>query len=130
MIDQRELEISHKHVHLLLNILDLQTGNLSSLNASPLRAQTRWAAFCFRCKLTSEPEICLRGDQKPPTLCPNPTLNTPTAQVYHPVKTGCDDDDEDDEATKILNQLKYKTPDILKTLAAKNDFTAVLICYF
>lgn len=59
------------------------------------------------------------------------TLSTPTAQVCHPVKTRTKQKKKQKnknkngamcatkDATKFLNPLKYKTPDILKMLAAK-----------
>lgn len=107
----------------------------SVINVSSVTVhRQRWVAFfpfCFGCKLNSEPEICLRkrvSRVEPPEtrVCTKPYSKAhQQLRVCHPVKrkTG-------NEATKFLNPLKYKTPDILKMLAAKNDFTAVLICYF
>lgn len=58
---------------------------------------------------------------KPPETRVNTksTLSTPAAQVRHPVWTKTGLRVRRNEATKFLNPLKYKTPDILKTLAAK-----------
>lgn len=44
---------------------------------------------------------------------------TPTAQDCHPVETKTGRRVRHNEAAKLLNPLKYKTPDILEMLAAK-----------
>lgn len=119
---------------LLLTILDLQTqikapqhtGIVLRSGIECYSAKTRCEAFfSFWCKLNSEPEICvrewcrelnllkqecamnlLRAHQRL-RLSPSQNKNWATGCVHH------------NEATKSLNPLKYKTPDILKMLAAK-----------
>lgn len=78
-----------------------------------------------------QPEICEKRGWLPPTakVCTKSTPSTPIAQVCQPIKTKklgymC----IIVEATKLLNPLKYKTPDIFKMLAAK--ITLLQFCYF
>lgn len=135
-----------------MNILDLQTGVKAPGTSSPVYlmriilhsarkvssftrqqcygAQTKCVAFCFWCKLNSGPEICLRAGCKDLSLVKRKcafksTPSTPTAQVCQTLKTKSWATPALAEATKFLNSLKYRTPDILKMLAAK----MTLLCF-